>query len=179
MPLSPTPPGVGVNPLRIGSSQPNPNLLLWSEEFQQAAWTKTGVTVTADQVNDPNGELTADLVDANDILAARIDQAAPGAPVAGLTYTLSVYFKAGPDSLGGAGTLALVDDAGGSNVAAIESSLATEWLRVAVSIEAQPGATALTCRIRPDEDDGKSLYVWGAKLEEGPVATAYVKREGT
>ena len=53
----------GIIPSAASPDEPNPNLLLWSEEADQAAtWIATGVTVTANQANDPLGAPTADLL---------------------------------------------------------------------------------------------------------------------
>lgn len=67
------------------------NLLLWSEDFSNAAWLKANVTVTPDVAPDPNGEITADNISEATSLSAVIRQIVT--IVASTTYTYSVHFK--------------------------------------------------------------------------------------
>lgn len=153
-----------------GSGAANPNLLLWTEEMDNAVWVKSGgVTVSADFANDPAGNLTADRVTspALDGAIAQISAtaAAVGAAVTldyaltsswsrqevvgsfdGLSYTFSVHLKAG--DIGAAVRLQL-DRSGG-------------FLRVQVI----------------DRADGLQVLIWGAQLEQSVSSTAYQKRSG-
>lgn len=54
--------GLTAAPQAGGSAAPNPNLLLWSEELQQATWSKSGAVATADFGLDSAGQMTADRV---------------------------------------------------------------------------------------------------------------------
>lgn len=68
------------------------NLLTRTEEFDNAAWTKTSTAVTANNAVDHLGELTADLVACNSTGAScRVGQAFTVA--SGSSYTLSVNVK--------------------------------------------------------------------------------------
>lgn len=163
--------GAGVGPW--APPEPNPNLLLWSEQFQQAAWEKSLVTVTPDAVNDPLGALTADLLDPDSSVRS-IFQTSPEAVTPGATYTASLYVLAGPEP-GGEAALR-IEDGVGLTVSTIDPT--ASWQRMSVTRTTDAGATLLRVRILPDEGAGTAVYAWGAKLEEGSVATAYVKREG-
>lgn len=71
------------------------NLLTYSEDFSNAAWLKTGVTVTANAALAPNGEVTADrIVTASGggaVMSASASQNISWATIG--TRTLSVYVK--------------------------------------------------------------------------------------
>lgn len=172
--------GIGIGVSRFAApptpAAPNPNLLLWSEEFQQATWSKSNVTVTADAETDPDGGATADLLDAT-ALAGRAQQSVGGAPAPGAVYTFSVYLKRGPGHSGGASLVVIWD--GTDNVGILEPIVTPSWQRYAVTGTLGGAPTELTVRVFPDTEDGTAVYAWGAKLEEGPVVTSYVKREGT
>ncbi len=67
------------------------NLLTYSEQFNNAAWTNSTVTVTANNVLAPNGTLTADKLEAT----AADSYLRQGISVtSGVNYTLSVYLRA-------------------------------------------------------------------------------------
>jgi len=68
------------------------NLLLRSEEFDNASWSKTNVTVTADDAVAPDGRTTADKIAATASAATSLSQAAT---VAATFATFSVYVKKG------------------------------------------------------------------------------------
>jgi hypothetical protein len=75
------------------------NLLLRSEEFDNASWTKTQINAfgsgsVVDAIAAPNGSITADLITENTATAGhRVSQDTVSGTVALGTYTTSVYFK--------------------------------------------------------------------------------------
>jgi hypothetical protein len=71
------------------------NLLSFSEEFDNAAWTNTeSTTITPNSTLAPNGTLTADTMtpDAADALH-RLSQVTTGGVISGVPYTFSIYVK--------------------------------------------------------------------------------------
>lgn len=94
----------------ITSTPASVNLLTYTQEFDNAAWSKTNATITANSTAAPDGTSTADTM-TDDATSGqhRIQQAISGA-AAGTTYALSVYAKAGTHSFvqllgtGGSGT---------------------------------------------------------------------------
>jgi len=71
------------------------NLLTYSEQFDNAYWNKINTTVTPNVINAPNGSLTADkLVESSTNTTHGFYQIAPVFS-AGVTYTASIYAKAG------------------------------------------------------------------------------------
>lgn len=80
--------------MKAGSPTARYNQLTYTEQFNDAAWTKAGVTVTADQGVAPDGTTTADLVVVNNGAQASVtiyqDRTAL---VASSNYTMSAYVK--------------------------------------------------------------------------------------
>lgn len=70
------------------------NLLGYSEDFSNAAWSKLGITVTANQAVSPNGLTTADLAVVNNgpQSPSQLYQQLPGGQIS-TTMTLSGYVK--------------------------------------------------------------------------------------
>lgn len=72
------------------------NLLLWSEEFSNAVWTKQGSTITADATSTPLG-MADDLIENAETLTHGANQAIN--VVSGTAYTFSIFAKAKGRSL--------------------------------------------------------------------------------
>jgi hypothetical protein len=171
------------------------NLLLRSQEFNDAAWGKANVSTTPDSTAAPDGSTTAETLTktANAFASAYqtsivVDQ--------GQTYTVSAYVKAG--TLGSA-SLRIISGAndasrvvdlaggaiipGGSNsgfVAATATSVGSGWWRITMSVTA--AAATMAVYLYPgDLRDAVagSIYGWGAQLETGSSATAYIPTAGT
>jgi hypothetical protein len=67
------------------------NLLTYSEQFDNAAWTKSNNTVTANQVAGPDGAVTADLVVPTATSGGHLVFQHPS--TGAVTHTLSMYYK--------------------------------------------------------------------------------------
>ena len=167
------------------------NLLTYSEQLDNAAWSKTGATVTANAVANPvNGETTADAM--FEVAAASTPRISFPVPVTGVQQTWSVYAKAnGRDqirivvdgsaanstyfTLTGSGTAS----PGVSSTATI-TSLGNGWYRCAhtttATLSSNPYiATAESNVMIASGDNTKGVYLWGAQLETGSSATNYQK----
>lgn len=71
------------------------NLLRYSEQFDNAAWTKSSTTISPDVILAPDGTLTADKI-VEDTTASSLHNIEQDlACTAGLPYTFSLYLKAG------------------------------------------------------------------------------------
>ncbi len=77
------------------SALPRGNQLLQSQTFDNAAWTKTNVSVTANQTTDVFGLTTVDLITRTSASAAQISQGAAKSAAAVQTITLSFDAKKG------------------------------------------------------------------------------------
>ena len=173
------------------------NLLLQSQTFDNASWTKTDSSITANAIAAPDGTVTADKLVENS--SAATHQVSQGVSVtSGVPYTVSIYVKAGERtkfqvntnliSAGfvyitakfdiSAGTVISVD----TGLTASIQSVGNGWYRCIVTGTA--GATTSKDFIFNLLDasgtasytgDGTSgIYLWGAQLAVGPYALDYV-----
>lgn len=172
------------------------NLLTYSEQFDNAAWTKTQSSIVADTVVAPNGTLTGDLHLPN-TTAAEHSVAQSFSFVSGTTYTISIYLKAAgytqcrvrfqSAAFGGAAQSVDVDLTDGTAVAVSGTPIATitnvgnGWYRVTSTATASTTISA-AISVFPKiggsttaAGDGTSgIYIWGAQLETGSAATVYI-----
>jgi hypothetical protein len=80
----------------VTTAKAEENLLLRSQEFENAAWNKTNTTITANNATAPDGTSTAETVTATagtniDAIVARFNLSS----TAGLDYVISFFAKAG------------------------------------------------------------------------------------
>lgn len=173
------------------------NLLRFSEEFSNAVWSQTNLSVTANSTTAPNGTTTADTIIPNSTNSYHpIVQTV--AVVSGTQYAFSIYAKsAGYDFLlintsvgsasGNVGPLfnlstgTLIGSLGGNNYGATITSVGNGWYRIAFSYVTNSTSTAVDCNSLPTSTistysgNGTSgLYLWGAQLVEGTTAQTYL-----
>lgn len=180
------------------------NLLTYSEQFDNAAWTKTAATITANTVVAPDGSLTGDKL-VEDITTGRhLIAASSFSAVTGTTYILSFYAKQSERSLiqvGHGGTLSLsfsnIDlstgtvTLGTSGHASV-TSVGNNWYRVSIKITSlstsSVAAGSIDLITNPTVGRGASsytgdgtsgVYIWGAQLEAASTVGAYLKTEAT
>jgi hypothetical protein len=175
------------------------NLVLRSEEFDNASWNKSNSSVSANITTAPNGTFTADKLVEN-TAASTGHYAAPASisTAIGQRYILSVYAKAAERTFlqlittgpapGGGNLIAGFDLANGT--AGTPSSTATStitpvgdgWYRCSLAFPVSAGTTAgiqirisLTSGTSPSgyTGDGTSgLFLWGAQIELVTYQTA-------
>tara|TARA_R110000868_G_scaffold290945_1_gene551150 strand:+ start:3839 stop:5575 length:1737 start_codon:yes stop_codon:yes gene_type:complete len=174
------------------------NLLTYSEQFDNAAWTKTGVTVSANQTANPaNGLTDADLLTEDSGLTNHgISQTYTATAAA---HTVSVYAKFGSHShieisldQSSSDAYAVFDIQNGTvanqgvGATGIATALASGWYRFSVTFTMTAGSK--TARIRLGASSTVFFYtgngtrnttLWGAQLETGSTATNYQKVAAT
>lgn len=179
------------------------NLILWSEAFDNAVWTKGRTTLNTNQITAPDGFLTADLLaetieNNSHILTQTISV------TLGLTYTMSLYIKradsnspqyvqltfgnsifatthANFDILNG-----VLGGVGGVGVPKIKD-IGNDWFKISFTSEATSTATANGfifgfCNNSSSAgripayigDIASSVYIWGGGFENLSYPTTYI-----
>jgi hypothetical protein len=166
------------------------NLVLRSEEFDNAAWVKTASTITANATTAPDGTLTADKI-TPDAGSAQHDILQTASITTGVTYTITVFAKkenynfiqltlSGLGSHGYANfnlDTGTIGSTGNSPASTSITSVGNGWYRCSISVVSQvttlagPFIAALPTDIasrRPAfTGDGTSgLFIWGAQFEQ-------------
>ena len=156
------------------------NLFTYSEQFDNAAWTKNAATISANSIAAPNGTLTADKLVEDTTNDAHYLDIRP--TVNNSINTSSIYVKAAGRTKfqlreGSNGDLVTFDL---SNPSGNITSVGNGWFRVWLSTT--PAATTFIFQLRLLDNSGNlvytgngtsGLYVWGAQLVSGSSAKEY------
>jgi hypothetical protein len=175
------------------------NLLLYSEQFDNATWTKVFSSVTANTETAPNGTTTADLLVEDSTTNGRYLQQSLVTTVQ--SYTFSCYFKRPllnarryvllyhnesvkgwvfdieNGVVGAGGTTAV-----GAPAAYGITSVGNGWYRCFITITGTAATNNFRAYIVTNDGSGSASYtgngssgmlVWGAQVETGSSATAY------
>jgi hypothetical protein len=147
------------------------NLVLYSEEFDNAIWTKVGVTITANTTTAPDGTMTADRVTPT-ISDARINQSFN--PTGALQHNFSVYLRSATGSSFST-ILRAWRNVTFSSVASTPITVTTEWQRFNLTFTTLDSSThSIVIGSNSTLSTGKILYAWGAQCELGSNATSYI-----
>jgi hypothetical protein len=172
------------------------NLVTYSDDFANAAWSKDAATISSNVIFAPDGTLTGDKVVANTTTTAHGIRTNPTV-ADNTTYAWSFYAKAGEytwvsvltvnkANTSGISYVNLSTGATGTIAAAHTisvTSVGNGWYRIACAFGSGSGATSLNVRAElSTANDGRilagndwnGLYLWGAQLEAGAFATSYI-----
>jgi hypothetical protein len=191
---------VGSNGL-IQTTPASVNLLLYTQEFDNAAWTKTGMTVTANSTTAPDGTLTADTMTATAGTGVSVRVGQSGTTVNATVYTVSFYVRPGTHTfvqihinaqaadwvnftLTGSGSV----QNNGAAVGAISFNSTTGYYRISATYTAGstdrtpffglvPSGTA-TRNQTWNPTGTETIYIWGAQLEANTFSTTYTRNNG-
>ena len=167
------------------------NLCLRSEEFDNAIWSKSGTTISANTTTSPSGTTTADKI--VEVTAASLPRVSPiGTVVTLVSHTITIFAKAAERTQirivadSSAAKSAYYDLINGTIVNVGASAIASitlynnGWYRCVLTYTpALIGngfyiATAENGNTIASGDNTKGVFLWGAQLELGANATSYI-----
>ena len=192
---------VGSNGL-IQTTPQSRNLLTWTQEFDNAAWIKSGSsTVVANSTTAPDGTNTADTWTSTADAGSLLNIFGVANPAG--TYTVSGYFK----NVSGTFLSFFVSDAG-ANYAAVWVNLATYAITSTVAVGTFSAASSTITAVgngfyrltmtftKPVTGNSQfamanlvtasgsftkfvgSVFIWGAQLEQASTASDYTRNVG-
>ncbi len=145
------------------------NLLLRSEEFDNASWVLFGTaTRSANATTAPNGTQTGDSVTLP--VASGIYQIINGLP--SVTYTLSIWVRADSSQ-----SVRLVINTNLSDPVGNTINVSTTWQRYSITKTTSVGTTSVTAQL--DTGGGNTFYLWGAQLEQSATVSEYIPTTST
>ena len=153
------------------------NLLPYSEDFSQSAWSKNNVTLSSG-FSAPDGSMNASKLEAN---ATDSSLQYTFTVTSGTTYSVSFYLKTISGSLEtaiGLGSPGFPQNEGeGGRYKNI--TVTDEWQRFTLTSTADANAaTGISFGGFSSFSTGEEVYIWGAQLETG-VATSLIPTSGS
>jgi len=151
------------------------NLAFWSEDFSNAAWTKSNAIVTPNSIIAPDGTISGDLVSLS-TFTAQIKRVITVVPLT--KYTLSFYVKKGTTTDLKYSVYDFTNLADIISPTSYFSEIGTDWTRVSVTFTIPVGCVSAAIYPVRDSAVTGTAYFWGAQLEALPFASSYIRTEG-
>jgi hypothetical protein len=175
------------------------NLIPYSEDFSNAAWNKSGISVNSDSSTSPSGDINSDEIVENSVASTQHRVNNTVTISSGLNYSITCYVKRGVGSRNFSITSVpsgiriyfdLTDGTVGTetNGTGEIKSLGNGWFRcigkgtstdTSTPIYLQMTNGTTTSSETYDGDGVSSLYIWGAQIEQGSYPTSYIPNFGT
>jgi len=188
---------VGSNGL-IQTTPASVNLLTWTQQFDNVAWSKGDATVAANATTAPDGTSTADKL--QETTANAPHYALQAVTVAAAAHTASVYVKAAERTwcileMGGTPfgcgawfnlSTGVVGTQFGSPSSVTITAVGNGWWRLTMTKTAGSSGSAFTTVYTSTGDNvstyagtaGSGIFVWGAQLEAASAASTYTRNNG-
>ena len=158
------------------------NLLLFSQDFTNAVWAQTGLTVTGNTAAAPDGTTTADKLARNGSGGTYLDLQLVNLAANGIRIndqlSFSSYAIQGTVGVKFHLELAWQNAAGVTLLtsAMAAQTLTASWQRFTLTATVPIGATQVACRVVLDNTTttGDFITVWGEQLERWAIASGYL-----
>ena len=166
------------------------NLQVYSEDFNNSAWSKSRATITANDTISPNGELTADKLTGDGTGTSYVFDGI--SLTNGVTYTISIFVKQitnissfAINVFGGVGTayFNLADKStytptGDFTSAKIED-YGNGWLRCSGTLTLSSATGTKNIGYGLITFNGDQFYLFGAQIEQASYSSTYIKTEAS